>query len=149
MKTQRVIATILLITILACNKDKFQTKPGIEIKSLNTLEVPAPAGNLEIRMEYTDKEGDLGDGTLTYIRIRTNTLGIPNPTINDKVDTVKSAIPEFPNTTKGDLFLNIPYNFMDEDPGRNDTMYFKITVSDIKNNSSDTISTATVVARQN
>ena len=149
MKTIILFAFLFLATALSCSKDKFQTKPSIEIKSLNTHEVLSPDGHLEIRMEYTDKEGDLSDGILTYIRIRTNTRAIPNPGINDKVDTVFSAIPEFPTTTKGDIFLNISYNFMDEDPDRNDTMFFKITVKDIKNNTSDTISTATVVAKQN
>ena len=148
MKTIILFIFLFLFTALSCNKDKFQTKPTIEIKSLSNDEV-RPGETLEIRMEFTDKEGDLSDGILTYIRIRTNTRAIPNPGINDKVDTVFSAIPEFPTTTKGDIFLNIPYNFMDEDPGRNDTMFFKITVKDIKNNTSDTISTATVVAKQN
>jgi len=149
MKTIILFIFLFLFTAVSCNKDKFQTKPTIEIKGLNTEEVIAPDGNLEIRMEYTDKEGDLSDGILTYIRIRTNTRAIPNPGINDKVDTVFSAIPEFPTKTQGDIFLNIPYNFMDEDPGRNDTMFFKITVKDTKNNTSDTVTTKTVVAKQN
>ncbi|TAL46891.1 MAG: hypothetical protein EPN92_05430 [Chitinophagaceae bacterium] len=148
MKTKLLTAAFLLLTILACNKDKFQTTPTLEVKNLNTKEV-VPNSNLEIKMEYTDKEGDLGDGTLTYIRIRTNFFPIPNPSLYDKVDTIKSAVPGFPVNSKGEILLTIPYNFMDEDPNRNDTMFFKITVKDIRNNSSDTISTATVVAKQN
>jgi len=45
--------------------------------------------------------------------------------------------------------LTIPYNFMDEDPNRNDTMFFKITVRDLGGHQSDTISSKSVVARQN
>lgn len=149
MKTTFLTIALLLLITLACNKDKFQTKPTLEVKSLNTKEVEPPNGNLEIRMEYTDKEGDLGDGILTYIRVRTNFFPIPNPGLYDKVDTIRTGVPGFPATTKGDILLTIPYFFMDEDPNRNDTMYFKITVKDIKNNSSDTLSTVTVVAKQN
>ena len=148
MKTLLLLGLFSLFIAASCNKDKFQTKPTIEVKSLNTHEVPAPNGDLEIRLEFTDKEGDLGDGILTYIRVRTNTRPIPLPGTYDKPDTIRTGIPEFPGTSKGDIFLTIPYNFLDEDPGRNDTMFFKITVKDIKNNSSDTISTATIVAKQ-
>ena len=148
MKNIILFIFLFLFTALSCNKDKFQTKPTIEIKSLSNDEV-RPGETLEIRMEFTDKEGDLSDGILTYIRIRTNSTGIPNPTANDQVDTIFSAIPEFPVKTQGDISLNILYNFMNEDPGRNDTMFFKITVKDIKNNTSDTVTTKSVVAKQN
>ena len=148
MKTIILFVFLFLFTALSCNKDKFQTKPTIEIKSLNTDEV-VPGETLEINMEYTDKEGDLSDGILTYIRIRTNSTAIPNPAANDQVDTIFSAIPEFPVKTQGDISLNIPYSFMNEDPGRNDTMFFKITVKDIRNNTSDTVTTRSVVAKQN
>lgn len=149
MKTILLLSFLFLLTSVSCNKDKFQTKPTIEVKSLNTREVVSPNGELEIRLEYTDKEGDLGDGILTYIRVRTNIRPIPLPGTYDKPDTILSAIPVFPNTTRGDIFLTLPYNFLDEDPGQNDTMFFKITVKDIRNNTSDTISTASIVAKQN
>lgn len=148
MKTIILFVFLFLFTALSCNKDKFQTKPTIEIKSLNTDEV-GPGETLEINMEYTDKEGDLSNGILTYIRIRTNSTAIPNPAANDQVDTIFSPIPEFPVKTQGDISLNIPYSFMNEDPGRNDTMFFKITVKDIGNNTSDTVTTRSVVAKQN
>ena len=149
MKTYLIICMGLSIMVLAsCDKDKFQTKPSIEIKSLSTKEVPAQNGTMNIRLNYTDKEGDLGKGILTYIRIRTNGTPIPNPNNNDKIDTVRTPIPDFPSKNNGELDILFNYNFMDEDPFRNDTMYFKITVQDRGGNNSDTISTPSVVARQ-
>ena len=149
MKTHLIICMGLSIMVLAsCDKDKFQTKPSIEIKSLSTKEVPAQNGTMNIRLNYTDKEGDLGKGILTYIRIRTNGTPIPNPNNNDKIDTVRTPIPDFPSKNNGELDILFDYNFMDEDPFRNDTMYFKITVQDRGGNNSDTISTPSVVARQ-
>ena len=149
MKTYLIICMGLSIMVLAsCDKDKFQTKPSIEIKSLSTKEVPAQNGTMNIRLNYTDKEGDLGKGILTYIRIRTNGTPIPNPNNNDKIDTVRTPIPDFPSKNNGELDILFDYNFMDEDPFRNDTMYFKITVQDRGGNNSDTISTPSVVARQ-
>ncbi|MDP9229416.1 MAG: hypothetical protein M3O67_01940 [Bacteroidota bacterium] len=140
----RIIA--LVVIIVACHKDNFQTKPTIEVKSLNTKEV-TPGGQLDITLKFTDKEGDIGDGQLTYIRIRTNNTTIPDPTNNDKADTVRYTIPTFPDHNKGEIVVNISYNFMDEDPVKNDTMFFKIAVRDKKNNISDTISTESVVAK--
>jgi hypothetical protein len=149
MKTSlKLLPVAALVVLIACSKDKFQTKPSIEVKSLSTKEVPAPNGTMNLRLTFTDKEGDLGNGVLTYIRVRTNVTPIPNPGTYDKIDTIRTPIPEFPAKNKGEIDILFDYNFMDEDPNRNDTMFFKITVMDLGGNSSDTISTPLVVARQ-
>ena len=149
MKAHLIICMGLSIMVLtSCDKDKFQTKPTIEIKSISTKEVPAQNGTMNIRLNFTDKEGDLGKGILTYIRIRTNGTPIPNPNNNDKIDTIRTPVPDFPSKNNGELDVLFDYNFMDEDPFRNDTMYFKFTVQDRGGNNSDTISTPLVVARQ-
>ena len=139
---------IAAVTILGCHKNSFQTKPTIRIKDMNTTEVAAPSGILKITLECTDKEGDEGGGDLTYIRVRTNTIPIPDPTNNDKADTAHAPVPAFPKTDLVDMDLEIPYSFLDEDPGRNDTMYFKITLRDSGGNQSDTITTKSIVAKQ-
>jgi hypothetical protein len=148
MKTTLLFLFAVTVLLIACDKDKFQTKPKIEIKSLSTKEIPAPNGVMTLRLEFTDKEGDLGNGGLTYIRIRTNSTPIPNPGNNDKIDTIRTFIPNFPAKNKGELDITFDYNFLDEDPGRNDSMYFKISVQDLAGNNSDTISTPIIVARQ-
>ncbi len=143
-----IIATAIILTgLYACNKNRFQTNPSISIKDINSTEI-TQGNSLKITLECTDKEGDVGGGQLTYIRVRTNTIPIPNPSVNDKADTAYYTVPDFPKTDKVNIDLTIPYEFMNEDPNRNDTMFFKITVKDLENNQSDTISTKTVVARQ-
>lgn len=144
------VVTIFSLTLLlvACGKDKFQTKPLIEVKSYSS-DVVSQNETLTLRLNYFDKEGDLGEGQFTYVRIRTNATPIPNPGTYDKADTIRSTIPEFPDKNTGELTLSIPYGFMDEDPNRNDTMYFKVSVIDREGNKSDTISTRLFTARQN
>ena len=146
--TLRFIGATLILLILACNKDKFQTKPTITVKDISPTDV-VPNGRLTITLECTDKEGDAGGGELTYIRVRTNGTAIPDPGTYDKIDTVHYVVPEFPKTQKTDISVTIQYDFMDEDPNRNDTMFFKLALKDVANNSSDTISTQSVVAVQN
>jgi len=141
-----IISSLFLLA--ACSKDKFQTKPTISVKDINNTEVNAPDGTLRITLECTDKEGDEGNGQLTYIRVRTNSTPIPDPTNNDKADTAFAMVPDFPTKDKVEMTLDIPYSFLDEDPTRNDTMFFKLTLRDRGNNQSDTISTTQIVAKQ-
>jgi len=139
---------ILIVCVLtACHKDKFQTKPTISVREINSPDVPI-GGTLRITLECTDKEGDEGNGELTYIRVRTNSTPIPDPGNNDKADTAIAAVPDFPSKDKVEMTLDIPYSFLDEDPTRNDTMFFKLTLRDRGNNQSDTISTTQIVAKQ-
>ena len=59
MKAHLIICMGLSIMVLtSCDKDKFQTKPTIEIKSISTKEVPAQNGTMNIRLNFTDKEGE-------------------------------------------------------------------------------------------
>lgn len=149
MKTKPAIIWVLVAFVLfACSKDKFKTKPTIEIQDINPTEVESPNGLLTIRLKYTDKEGDLGNGILTFLRIRTNSTPIPDYNNNNKPDTITNSIPEFPAKDRGELDINLDYNFLDEDPGRDDTMYFRITVQDAGGNQSDTIQTKAIVARK-
>ncbi len=151
MKRRSVYAlcsVILIVCVLtACHKDKFQTKPTISIKEINSTEIPE-GGTLRITLECTDKEGDEGNGMLTYIRVRTNSTPIPDPGNNDKADTAVYPVPDFPSKDKVEMTVDIPYTFLDEDPGVNDTMYFRLTLRDRGNNQSDTISTVPIVAKK-
>ncbi|MET0392333.1 MAG: hypothetical protein ABW019_04295 [Chitinophagaceae bacterium] len=148
MRSIPVFAILSLTMLLAaCGKDKFETKPLLEIKDYSA-EAVSQGESVRIRVNYYDKEGDLGEGDFTYIRVRTNKTPIPNPGTYDKTDTIRSKVPVFPSKNTGELTFNVAYEFMDEDPNRNDTMYFKIAVVDIKGNASDTITTGLFVARQ-
>ena len=50
------IILVLLVTggVIACKKDKFTTRPKIEVSSYNTKTV-APQQNLIIQLKFTDK----------------------------------------------------------------------------------------------
>ena len=131
---------------MACSKDTFETKPTIKVKDLNS-EVIVRNSKLDITLEYTDKEGDLGNGELTYIRVRQNIKA--GPPGNDKADTVHYPIPVFPPKSKGEIVISVDYDFMDEDPAYDDTMIFKLSVIDIRGNKSDTVTTKSVIAKEN
>ena len=138
---------IVLMVVVSCNKGKLNTKPSIEVKHVNTTDV-LPNEQLVISLNYKDKEGDLGGGLITYIRERLNIKPITDPASNDKADTTRSIIPDFPKTTSGEIELKIDNAFMSEDPFDNDTMNFKIFVTDVAGNSSDTLSVGPVVDHQ-
>jgi len=146
-----LIAGFVLIVLFACNKDKFQTKPQISLKSLSTKVVPV-GGNLIVTLSYTDKEGDISD-TLFFKKERLNKRVVP--TLRD---SIKYPIPDFPAYDKGEIGLALRY----EDhlksaqaapsiPGSNppavesDTLNIKIWIHDKAGNSSDTVSTGPVV----
>ena len=145
---KRYIYLALILGVLSCNKDKVETKPSIKIKRVSSLEV-RQGQQLQIYLEYTDKEGDLSNGDLTYIRDRTNINPIPDEQSNGTIDTVNYKLPEFPKTTVGEIVVSIPYDgLMNEDPNDNDTMIFKIFVRDVAGNQSDTVTTEKIVAVQ-
>jgi hypothetical protein len=154
---RRLFPFLVLLTVLvSCSKDKPSTKPSIKFKSINGTDFLAEMV-VNISLEYTDKEGDLGNGIITYIRDRVNLKPITDPASNDKADTIQSALPDFPKTSTGEITLRIPGSFLDEDPLPqndsanasiyNDTVVFKIFVQDIAGNVSDTITTPEVVQR--
>ena len=140
---------LLILVMVACSKDKFQTKPTIKIKNVSGNLV-SQGQAVQVTLEFTDKEGDLNEGEVTYVRDRTNILPIPNAGSNDHTDTVRSKLPDFPKNSKGEIQVTIPYDgFMDEDPNDNDTMIFRFSVKDLNGNNSDTVATEKIVAVQN
>jgi hypothetical protein len=144
---------VLVVFVTACDKDKLDTKPSIELKKINGTEflldsISFQIPDLIMTIEYNDKEGDLGGGIVTYIRNRTNLDPIENPAANDKIDTIRSPLPDFPETSTGEVDIRIPGAFLIEDPRDNDTMFFNIFVQDLAGNISDTISTSQIVQRK-
>ena len=148
MVKRYVPVIILLLVLVACGKNKLNTRPSIEIKNVNTTDV-LPGQQLVINLNYKDKEGDLGGGLITYVRQRLNIKPIQDPQSNDKADTTRSILPDFPKTTSGEIELKIDGTYMSEDPFENDTMNFKIYVSDVAGNTSDTLTVGPVVDKQN
>ncbi len=145
----------LAILLIACGKDKFETKPRLEIKDYSTKEL-FPGETLRIRLNYFDKEGDLNGGLAYAIRQRLNVLplGLGD---NDKVDTFPNpnnptALPDFPPKDNGELTFQLDWASLIEsapsnDPNviKNDTVIFRFVVTDRAGNTSDTINTDRIV----
>ena len=144
MKTSITVAVVIALTIIACDKDKFQTVPQLELKSRNTDVVPVN-GDLRLNIEYTDKEGDVSD-SLWIVRQRLNIKGpvqlAPSP----------YKIPDFPKIDKGEFEVTLAYQFglifglppiriPGTNPIRNevDTLRLKIVARDKEGNKSDTL----------
>ena len=86
MKTLPAIFIFSLATLLiACGKDKYETKPLLEIKDYNSKEI-FPGTQLAIRINYFDKEGDLSQAPVIAI-LRTAQYFSPSAPGQDKVDT--------------------------------------------------------------
>ena len=144
MKTILVILVLASVFLLACNKDKFATKPRVEIKSYNAKEI-GPNGQLTIKLNYYDKEGDLGDGQFFAVRDRLNLLPLGTSDA-DRADTLRYTLPSFPKEEKGEVFLQLNYNdFLKESLSQNDTIVFRIAVEDLAGNKSDTITSDQIV----
>jgi hypothetical protein len=51
---------LLLMIIVSCSKDTFQSKPQLTLKSVSSNVVPVNSG-FQVTMRLTDKEGDFYD----------------------------------------------------------------------------------------
>ena len=138
--------------VFGCGKGKFETVPKLKFKSQST-DVVAVNGTYNVRLEYTDKEGDVSD-SLIIVRQRLNKNGPVTPAPSPY------KIPNFPNTQKGefevdfryslDLTFNIPRirvigsNPVQYEP---DTMLLKFVARDKAGNKSDTAATNVIVNR--
>ena len=141
--------------LLGCNKDKFQTSPQIQIKSISTTVVPV-SGTLNITLSYTDKEGDISD-TLFLKKERLNQTVVP--TVRD---SIKSKIPDFPSYDNGEIRLALDYEnylksaqkappIVGSNPSKPqpDTLNIKIWIHDKAGHVSDTVSTGRIVILRN
>ncbi len=144
MKAILAILVSSSILFFACSKDKFETKPLIEVKSYNSKEI-SQHGQLTIRLNYFDKEGDLGKGDFFAVRNRLNALPLGTSDA-DRPDTLRYALPDFTPESKGEIFLQLNYDdFLKESVSKNDTIVFRIAVTDKAGNKSDTITTDKIV----
>jgi hypothetical protein len=141
MKTTLVLFLFTIAALLiACDKDKFETKPRIEVKDYSSQIVPNN-GTVVIRVNYFDKEGDLGTGQLYVYRDRLNL----RPGDQNRADTFRYQLPEFTNREQGEIRIQFTADELTESSIENDTLRFKIAVTDLANNHSDTITTENLV----
>jgi hypothetical protein len=146
------LSLIFIVTlIVACGKDKFETKPTIEIKSIGPNPVPLNS-DMVVELEYTDKEGDIAD-SLFIKKVRINQKRLA--TIRD---SFYLALPtDAPEKNKGTIKLTLKYQdhlISASNPGAPpnavpDSIIFRFALRDKAKNTSDTIeSNLVVIERQ-
>jgi hypothetical protein len=133
----------LVILLIACGKDKFETKPKLEIKDYNTKEL-FQGQDLRIRINYFDKEGDLNNAPIIGIRERLNVF----PVFLDLADTFRVLLPDFPAKDNGEISFQLPYGDLFEGSVEDDTIRFRFAVTDVAGNKSDTITSDVLVIRK-
>jgi hypothetical protein len=133
------------LAIIACNKDKVESKPHLKFKSVNTDHfVDTIDQQLRIILEFTDQEGDLDSVYMT--RLRANKRA-PAPNYVDV--PVTGTVPEFGNQNRGELQLTFNLkqdimfgNFSSIDiPGNKhetDTVQLRFYIKDKAGHTSDT-----------
>jgi hypothetical protein len=153
MKTRVTVAIIIALAMIACDKDKFETKPSLEFRSKNTDVVPVN-GSLRVTLEFTDKEGDVHDS-----------IWVKKQRLNQKVtatlrDSLVYGIPDYPGKTRGEFEITLDYqsilsavnppNIPGSVPPRkeSDTLNLKFAVRDKAGNTSDTLSIGTIVVQR-
>lgn len=142
----KILLTIILITAIwvACSKSAYNTKPTLEITSVNTNVVDIN-GTLSFQLKVTDKEGDVTD-TLFVKKIRTNKK--ITATIRD---SFALKVPEAPNSKDGTINVSLDYqNYLvsARNPIENDTLVFKFALKDKAKNISDTVSSSAIVVKR-
>jgi hypothetical protein len=153
MQKAVLYSLIILSVLVACSKDKFQTKPSVEIKSISPSQVPAGV-DLNIELSFTDKEGDLDS---IYIKKdRVNSIVVPVRASN----AFAYQIPEFPEKSKGDIRIPINYelaliaatsprNQPEAPNGKEpDTLVFRFILKDKAGNFSDTVTSERIVVER-
>lgn len=140
MKSTLLFAVALFI-FTACEKDKFQTKPQLEIKSVNTRFV-GQNQDLIVRIEFTDKEGDVSD-SLFVVRERLNR----RRPLTERPRLIKYNIPTF-NNKDGEFEVKLEYQRaltlalspirIDTIRNEPDTLRLKFVAKDLAGNFSDT-----------
>ena len=147
----------LLTVVIACKKDKLETKPSLKLKSTTDKNIP-PNGNLKVVFEYTDKEGDLNDTLfLFYKKVRLNVRTTPT-----KVDSFYYKLPKgVPRAPEGEILLTIDYTDLQaaENPlnvpgssppkKESDSLNLKFAIRDKAKHTSDTVTITGVVVQRN
>ncbi len=130
-----------VVLLWACGKDRFTTRPQLTFKEAESYTIPR-GGLMTFRLEFTDKEGDLGDSI--FIQTITTRCAASNRRIG-------YPLPAFPASTKakGEIEINfvngqfVPGFVALPSPacGRPDTTTFRFWIRDNANNVSDTVQT--------
>jgi hypothetical protein len=135
-----VIPVLALLFMCACGKDKFNTKPGLKFKDMNTRVLDKGQAVL-FNLEVTDAEGDLTDSMFVY-KVTRNCVASNNSS--------KYIMPEFPTNKNLQIEVEVGFAYRNNTLGypaikepqcfnRNDTCFFRFVIRDKAGNASDTV----------
>ena len=149
MKNKVLLSLLVIVSIIACKKDKLATVPKIKITALNT-NVVGLNGTLRVTLEFADQEGDLTDSIFVKkIRLNKNVV----PTIRD---SFRLKMPDFPANSRGQITIDLEYQAIlsainpPTIPGSNppakepDTLLVKFAVRDKAKHISDTATSSQI-----
>lgn len=147
MKKLSLVVSVLIV-LMACSKDKYQSTPQIKIKSISS-DVVTQGSDWNATLTFTDKEGDV-DGTVFIRKVRINQRVVAKTLF----DTINYKIPDFPAYSTGEITIRIANNDIKSAeqpfslPGGGlepDSLKIWFRVTDAAGNKSDSISTGTIV----
>jgi hypothetical protein len=149
MKTKILLTILVVVGLAGCGKDKFNTKPTLTFRSVNTKVVPIN-GTLTFQFEVTDKEGDITD-TLWVRKFRLN-----KKVVTTLRDSFKLPLPQVSKIQKAFVNVDLSYeNYLksaimpptsgNPPKAENDTLQFKFVLRDKAKNVSDTFTSETIV----
>ena len=144
MKKGILIGCSVMLLSLACNKDKFETKPSLKLKSQNG-DTFSNNQALVVEFDFTDKEGDVND-TLFVKKIRIN----QRQAAQTLRDSFKLKVPDFPTENEGIIRATLDYqNYLisainppvsgNPPKPEPDTLMMKFALKDKAKNISDTV----------
>lgn len=149
MNTKILIAALTTLCLAACSKEKFNTRPSLEFKSVNAT-VFQKGDLMEFVLKYTDKEGDIQNGLYVEEVTKVNCSGNNSSTTYP----VPASVP-LKNNSAGEIAVsyiyatNSPTGVPPTYPGagcqKNDTCYFRFALTDRANNTSDTVTSPQIV----
>ena len=139
-----------IIVLMACGKDKLDTRPSIKLKSFSSNIIPSGSG-LAIDFEYADKEGDISNALFVQ-KIRTNKKVLA--TIRDSFSLV---VPQFSKSSRGNIEVNMDYSnhlISAINPGMppnaaDDSLTIRFVLRDMAGNVSDTVTINNIVVIRN
>lgn len=152
MRAKLLFLLIPVIVLAACSKQKYATKPRLELKEIKPGSKIVNQGDILVfDFLVFDKEGDVKDS----IFIETTHVGVPACGV--ATDTMKYTIPEYPSSTNSKADFRIQFEYATNNtnltklspvscsPARNDTAVFRFWVKDNGGNISDPVSTDRIV----
>jgi hypothetical protein len=143
MKLKLLILALIVVGLITCTKDSYNTTPTLKFLSVSGTVIPQQS-SISFKLQCTDKEGDVVD-TIWVQRV-SKVVGCESLS---RIDSF--AIPDFspPKNVKAEFDFN--YNYASNIPpnlggcsiGNNqsvtDTSYFRFWMRDQANHVSDTV----------